>query len=150
MFIEPRFSDILENIRLLSTMNNWDGLDEFIRENPWESKSEMSAVLRTTYLIKDRLPSWNGLYDKFMDKYPTAHRPEDFVQAMHDEDLGVTGYMCLTDFECELGGASGGNRVYPSIENLKEYKPCAMECGIVEVRVYGVRIASPTKYMSDD
>lgn len=58
---------------------------------------------------------------------------------------GVVGFMCLTDFECEVGGADGGNRVFPSVDDLKRYKPCVKACGIVEVRVVGVRIIEPAK-----
>lgn len=45
------------------------------------------------------------------------------------------GYMCMIDFECELGMASGGNLVFPSIENLKENRACVYRCGIVKVKV---------------
>lgn len=44
-------------------------------------------------------------------------------------------YMCKTDFDFELGYASGGNRVYPSVGDLKECRPCAESCGIVAVKV---------------
>ncbi len=50
-----------------------------------------------------------------------------------------TGFMCQIDFEDELYRASGGNKVYPSIEDLKEDHPCWESCGIVEVRVQYVR-----------
>lgn len=62
--------------------------------------------------------------------------------AMWADEFGiVTGYMCLTDFECELGGASGGNCILPSLDDFKKARPsCARECGIVEVKVYGVRV----------
>lgn len=69
--------------------------------------------------------------------YPMAGNP----------DGSITAYMCLTDFECELGFASGGNRVYPSIENLKASRQCVESCGIVEVRVYATKII---KEASDD
>lgn len=52
----------------------------------------------------------------------------------------VIGYMCLTDFECELGGAIGGNTVYPSAEDLRKRRGCVAECGIVEVEVRARRI----------
>ena len=51
----------------------------------------------------------------------------------HDDDKVY--YMCKTDFEYELGYALGGNRVYPSIENLKECRPCVTSCGIVAVKI---------------
>lgn len=59
-----------------------------------------------------------------------------------EADGTVTGFMCLTDFECELGGNLHGNTVYPSLEALKSCRPsCAEDCGIAEVKVTGVRIA---------
>jgi len=50
----------------------------------------------------------------------------------------VIGYMCLIDFECELGAAAGGNRVYSSIEDLKKHHPS--DCGIAEVKIEGIRV----------
>lgn len=52
----------------------------------------------------------------------------------------VVAYMCLTDFECELGAAMGGNTVYPSIEDLRASRKCVESCGIVEVEVKARRI----------
>lgn len=52
----------------------------------------------------------------------------------------VLGYMDLISFECEVGAARGGNRVYPSPEDCLENNPCAVECGVVEVKVEAVRI----------
>ena len=52
------------------------------------------------------------------------------------DDTFIDGYMDATDWECEMGSASDGNRVYPSIEALREHnKHCIDECGIVKVRV---------------
>lgn len=47
----------------------------------------------------------------------------------------VTGYMCMIDFDNELGRAAGGNPVYSSVEDLKENHDCWESCGIVKVRV---------------
>ena len=47
----------------------------------------------------------------------------------------MIGYMCRTDFECELGHAKGGNIVFPSIADAKENLKCWESCGIVEVEV---------------
>lgn len=47
----------------------------------------------------------------------------------------VIGYMCRVDAEHELGEASGGNAVYPSVEDLKRSRACWSECGIVEVEI---------------
>lgn len=58
------------------------------------------------------------------------------MKAMNSNtDGSVTGFMCATDWECELGAASGGNRIFPSLEDAKENLKCASVCGIVEVRV---------------
>jgi hypothetical protein len=49
-----------------------------------------------------------------------------------------TGFMCMTDFDCELGNASGGTRVYPSLANLRQNSKCCKPngcCGIVQVTV---------------
>jgi len=45
------------------------------------------------------------------------------------------GYMCGVDFQHEVGSAGGGNRVFPSIKDLRENYPCVEQCGIVKVRV---------------
>lgn len=52
-----------------------------------------------------------------------------------EEDGSVIGYMCRTDFECEIGIASGGNVVYASAEDCKRSRRCTPACGIVEVAV---------------
>lgn len=49
-------------------------------------------------------------------------------------------YMCKTDFECELGLASGGICLYADLEDLKTCRKCVSECGIVKVRVELVEI----------
>jgi hypothetical protein len=62
----------------------------------------------------------------------------------------VIGYMCLTDFECELGMASGGNRVFPSVGDLKEHFKCVSGCGIAEVKVSFSRIIEPGKQLEGE
>lgn len=61
----------------------------------------------------------------------------------------VIGYMCLTDFECELGGASGGNTVYPSVDDLRKRRSCIASCGIVEVEVRARRIVQEAPHDDD-
>ena len=51
-----------------------------------------------------------------------------------------TGFMCKIDFDHELGMASGGNRVHPSVEDLIREHTCAEDCGIVEVEIKLVRV----------
>ncbi len=55
----------------------------------------------------------------------------------------IEGFMCITDFESELGAAADGVKVYPSVAALKQYKPCAEECGIMKVTVTGVEVVQP-------
>ena len=52
----------------------------------------------------------------------------------------VIGYMDRTDFDHELGHASDGNKVYPSVEALKRDRSCVDECGIVMVAVTFVAV----------
>jgi hypothetical protein len=61
--------------------------------------------------------------------------PEDAPVPMwpDTERNGVIGYMCEIDFSCELGGASGGNTIYPSAVQAL----CTTSCGVVEVEVIG-------------
>lgn len=69
------------------------------------------------------------------------------AQAMNaGEDGAVVGYMCLVDFECELGAAADGNHIYPSIESCREHRKCTDRCGIVEVEVRARKIVQkPTE-----
>ncbi len=61
----------------------------------------------------------------------------------------VIGYMCLTDFECELGGAEGGVAVYASVEGLRNRRSCVASCGIVEVEVRARRIVQEASHDDD-
>jgi hypothetical protein len=47
----------------------------------------------------------------------------------------VTGYMCLIDWQHELGEASGGTLVYASLEDLKRNHAMWESCGVAEVEV---------------
>lgn len=70
------------------------------------------------------------------------------ISAMHREDRDdpsspVIGYMCLVDFQCELGAALGGNTVYPDAEDCRERRGCTDECGIIEVEIRCRRVVQP-------
>ena len=52
----------------------------------------------------------------------------------------VLGYMCLIDFECELGGNADGNHIYPTAEECRKGRKCTKECGVVEVKVEATKI----------
>ncbi len=58
----------------------------------------------------------------------------------------TTLFMCLVDYDHELGEASGGCTLYESVEDLKENRPCVEECGIMEVQLTGVRIVQPAAH----
>jgi len=45
------------------------------------------------------------------------------------------GFMCLTDWQWELGEALGGNMVYPDLKDLKKHRVCVEDCGIVRVKI---------------
>ena len=62
-----------------------------------------------------------------------------------EEDGSVIGYMCRIDWECEIGGASGGNCVYASVDDLKKHRSCVESCGIVEVAVSFRRVVEVGK-----
>ena len=66
------------------------------------------------------------------EDYRAKHRKAYLEQ---QSDRKVTGYMCMIDWDHELGNASDGDRVFPSIEALKRAHPMWAECGIVEVTV---------------
>ena len=53
------------------------------------------------------------------------------------------GFMCMTDFDDELENAAGGNKVYPSLEDLKRNMSCWESCGVVEVTVTRGRVVVP-------
>jgi hypothetical protein len=71
-----------------------------------------------------------------------AHSPTEvhMTRASWAEDDGtVTVFMCARSWEHEIGGASGGERVFPSVEDLKEHSKCWEGCGIVELKVSFVK-----------
>ena len=57
------------------------------------------------------------------------------------------GFMDMVEFQHELGEVLGGNKIYPSVEDLKEYILHWDSCGIVEVEVRMVREVEPQDLM---
>jgi hypothetical protein len=47
----------------------------------------------------------------------------------------ITVFLDGVDWQHEIGEAVGGNKVYPSIEDLKEYNRCWNGCGIVKCKL---------------
>lgn len=56
------------------------------------------------------------------------------------------GYMCKTDFDHDMRGASDGANIYPSEAALRRERPCVAQCGVVEVRVSLSRIVQHEDY----
>lgn len=54
--------------------------------------------------------------------------------------------MCKVDFDHEIGEALGGNKVFPSVEDLIMNSPCVDQCGIVEVEVKLLRVVKESDY----
>jgi len=44
-------------------------------------------------------------------------------------------YVCGVDFQHEIGNASDGNTIYPSVAALKAHAKCWKGCGIVELNL---------------
>jgi hypothetical protein len=60
----------------------------------------------------------------------------DLPGSMNAEPTGeVIGYMCMIDWELEIGAAADGNKIFPSPSALKKAHGCAEHCGVVEVEV---------------
>jgi hypothetical protein len=60
---------------------------------------------------------------------------EAYNKGKKDASATKRGYMCKTDYECELGIASGGCKIFASVGDLKNNKSCWEDCGIVEVEI---------------
>lgn len=52
----------------------------------------------------------------------------------------IVGYMCKTDFDYELGEATDGNKIFPSVAELKMFNKCWKSCGIVKVETRLVKV----------
>lgn len=60
-------------------------------------------------------------------------------------DGSVIGYMCMIDWEHEIGQAPK-TTVYASLNALKQHHPMWEECGIVEVRVNFTQVICEAKF----
>jgi len=75
------------------------------------------------------------------------HENKTFTEPIWGDEQGVvTGYMCKVDWDYEIGGASGGNRIYPSINDLRKCRKCVDSCGIVEVEVRLKRVVQESDF----
>ena len=74
-------------------------------------------------------------------RYPRPVRPE-----IVEGDMGYrTGFMCLIDYEVELGEDSKGTPIYPDERSLRTEHKCVDSCGIAEVKVTLTKFHLPTK-----
>lgn len=64
----------------------------------------------------------------------------------YTEEKPRYGFMCMVDYEHELGAAAGGNVIFPSIAETKEHRKCTDECGIVKVMVLRVATVQEENY----
>lgn len=58
----------------------------------------------------------------------------------------VRGYMCLTDWQYEIGHRDLGNIVFPSLHDLQRVRHCWNQCGVVEVEVRSIRTVVPENW----
>lgn len=58
----------------------------------------------------------------------------------------ITVFMDKVDFDYEVGKAKGGNRVFPSQEDLEKHMPCTKECGVVEVEIRLKRVIRESEF----
>lgn len=116
--------------RLKINMEELTGLEDL-------SKEELIAIIRE--IRPDiEVPIWKN------KPGPDEHGP-----FWGDKDGSIIGYMDKVDFDYELGGAAGGNKVYPSITNLQGCQPCTESCGIVEVEVKLRRVIRESDFSED-
>ena len=100
--------------------------------------------LKEEYSLSDMPKSKTDISDRLQVAQLITRTNKDIKMPLFD-DIAI-GYMDKIDFECEIGLASGGNTIYPSIEDLKEHKKCVSECGIVKVEVKLIEVIEESKY----
>jgi hypothetical protein len=104
---------------------------------------DKKAYLIERYEIdRDLIESHTG---EALEEYLDPEYPYPMNGDKNDPKV-VTGYMCLTDWDYEIGAAADGDIVYPSIRSLKEDRSCVNSCGIVEVKVMAVKVIQEPDY----
>jgi hypothetical protein len=103
-------------------------------------------------ILSGKLSNLNKLTKKELIALVKSVRPDideglsDNGPMWGDQNGVVTGYMDKVDWDYEIGGAAGGNKVFPSIDDLEYCKPCVQSCGIVEVQVKLKRIIKESDF----
>ena len=82
---------------------------------------------------------------QFMAPYVTSMKEtQAFNKRIQEMGVGIKmthlvkpkyGFICPTDFYHELGEASGGVIIYPSVKDMLRLSGCAESCGIFKVEV---------------
>lgn len=65
-------------------------------------------------------------------------------------DAAIVGFMDKVDAECELGAALGGNKVHPSIEDVRKHHPCVKQCGIRRVHILLGKVEQDENFWDDE
>lgn len=102
--------------------------------------------------------AWYSEREGFSLRAERLTGPKDELQAAFEagqaagcDGYAVRGFMDKVDFECELGGAMGGNKVYPSEDDCARCNAgCIDQCGMVEVEVRLVRVVRPDRFGDDE
>jgi len=76
-------------------------------------------------------------------------RGDIYDWCLGDDDTAIV-YMCGVDWQHHTLGEAAPTVVYPSVEILKERRPCVTECGIVEVAMTVRRWVTPQKIGGGD
>lgn len=131
----------------LTAEDGWTRINLYGREEAEFDEMREEAYQRDIYT--DGLGSLievqpDGTFDRLVMRMPIPDNAPVPMWGDTERD-GVVGYMCQIDFECELGGASCGNSVYPSPSGAF----CAGTCGVVEVEVIGRRVILQSSYMDE-
>lgn len=85
-------------------------------------------------MLEYRINCGHGSEDGWCE-YCTKLWQEAYSKGKKDALVRKFGYMCATDYEYELCHASGGCKIYSSVNDLKEHKKCWSDCGIVKVEI---------------
>ena len=102
-------------------------------------RKELSASKEREKALVGLLSDLARVHQQNEDLSFLMHRVEQARQAHISDSTslpsGEEGFMCATDFDCELGSARGGVPVYSSLEDLCEARSCIKQCGVARVRV---------------
>jgi len=105
----------------------------------WEREAREKMRDDILAFLKDQVYA-ETIHNAIVSRFTFPDSSEHPTPMMGEPDGSVRGFMCLTDWECEIGAASGGNTVHPSVGDIKRSRRCVDGCGIMEVRMTGVKV----------